>query len=622
MAGGDPDAEVGRRAGGPDGSAPEADSDSDVPAGRQEADSTGSGQGGADSVGVPGEVGHVAGSGHRGAEPVGVLGGTAVGRLPGPDRERTTRRSPNPVRFVASTKAATEPPTASITTPPPTSRLVALKDLAQETAATTAAAWHGPSGRHLRLATRAGAHAALAAIAGWLAAVAVCLTVWLVSAPDTSGFTGPLHVAAQLWLVAHHAGLAIPAGRFGLAPLGFTVLVVVALLLAAVGPIASLTQLAYVSLGTATGYILAAALICAGAATSDVHPDVAQALLAAFCFGVAVPILGHWGLVVRRLPAWVQDASRAAIAASAVLLAGAAGLLAVSLAAHLPGRYWPQGFGDACGMFLLVLAVLPNALVWAIAYLLGPGFAVGTSTSVAYLDVHTGRMPAFPLLQAVPGGQTPYALALLAIPVGAGVALGILVARADWPLREAVRATATAVAAVSLALGLLATLSGGPIAGGRMATLGPSGWQTAAATAIVLGVTAAAVVLLPSARRASERGLLSVRRGVGAGWTERRLAVGHLRVAVRERLRRTEVGGGLAVPEQDDDDQPEQGRDAVHDLVGDAEGGEELDEDGQDTDPEEDGGQDPAPVAADAADEGHPEPHATAEQRDHDRDGD
>ena len=57
------------------------------------------------------------------------------------------------------------------------------------------------------------------------------------------------------------------------------------------------------------------------------------------------------------------------------------------------------------------------------------------------------------------------------------------------------RALSAAALVVALLAGLAATLSGGPLAGGRMATLGPSGWRTAAATLLLLGVTAAVVVL-------------------------------------------------------------------------------------------------------------------------------
>jgi hypothetical protein len=516
-------------------------------------------------------------------------------------------------------------------------------------------AWQGPRGRDLRLAGRAAAHAALAAVASWLAAVAVCLTVWLVSAPDTSGVLGPLRVAGQLWLVAHHVSLALPAGRIALAPLGFTALLVVALLHAAVGPITRAAQLPYAALGSATGYSAAAALIAMGAATGDVRPDAGQAVLAAACFGALVPTATHWRRVLGLgFPAWTVDAARAAACSLAVLLGGGAALLACSLVAHdffgvggVIGGIgngsanpvsdgWPNRFADAVGIFLLALALFPNAIAWATAYLSGPGFAVGTATGVGPFGVRVGPVPSFPLLTAVPTTSTyPYALVLLAVPVAAGICLGMMIRSARRTLRDSLRATGAATTAAALAVGLLATLSGGPLAGGRMATLGPSGWRAAAATLVLLGVTAGVVVVLPdlalAVRRLSVRGLLVSVRSRLAGWSglavgrllavRRLLPVGgllsvrRLAVRVRERLRPVEVGAGLAVPHEDDRQEADDQDRRVDEL---REDGEvrvaEVDDAAEATYAEEDTGDDPAPVVPGTADEGHPQPQARADQ--------
>ena len=380
----------------------------------------------------------------------------------------------------------------------------ALRDLAAEWGEVLAVAWNGPHGRDVRLAARAGAHAALAAIATWLAAVTLCVTVWLVSAPDTSGLSGPLRVGGQLWLLSHHAALDVPAGRMALAPLGFTALVVLALWQTAVAPIARPAQLAYTAFGAATGYCLVAALVAAGAATSDVRPDTAQAVLFAVLFGALVPTAARWRRIAGfcDLPDWASTAARAGAAAGAVLVGGGALTLAGTMVAHLPEPGWPRGIADAVGMFLLSLAVLPNALAWSASYVLGPGFAVGTGTGVSVLSAKVGALPVFPMLGALPrdGGRlSPYSLAFLVLPVAAGAVLALVVLRAgERPLGERVRALSAGAVAVALLSGLVAALSGGPLAGGRMATLGPSGWRTAVAAFVLLGATAAIVVLTPS----------------------------------------------------------------------------------------------------------------------------
>ncbi|MFL6115264.1 MAG: DUF6350 family protein, partial [Catenulispora sp.] len=224
----------------------------------------------------------------------------------GPDRSWVAEQ------LAAARAAEPEPPAPSLSE--------ALRDLAAECAATLAAAWTGPYGRDLRLAARAGVHAALAAVATWLAALTLCVPVWLVSAPDTAGVGAPLRVAGQLWLLGHHAALDVPAGRLAMAPLGFTVLLVLALWHTAAAPIARPVHIAYTAFGAATGYCLVAALVAAGAATDDVHPDTAQAVVFAVLFGALVPTAARWRHIVEFcvLPAWVPTAARAAAAAAAV----------------------------------------------------------------------------------------------------------------------------------------------------------------------------------------------------------------------------------------------------------------------------------------------------------------
>ncbi|MEZ0107098.1 hypothetical protein ABH920_001089 [Catenulispora sp. EB89] len=495
----------------------------------------------------------------------------------------------------------------------------ALRELAADWGETLLVAWNGPYGRDLRLAARAGAHAALAAIATWLAAVTMCVAVWLVSAPNTAGITGPLRVGGQLWLLGHHAALDVPAGRIALAPLGFTALVVFALWQTAVAPVDRPVHLAYTAFGAATGYCLVAALVASGAATGDVHPDTAQAVLFAVLFGALVPTAARWRRIAGfcDAPRWVSTAARAAATAGAVLIGGGALALAGTLIAHLPEAGWPRGIADVVGMFLLSLAVLPNAVAWSASFVLGPGFAVGTGTGVSVLSAKVGALPVFPLLGALPRNGSrifPYDLAFLVLPVLAGVALALVVTRAGHhALGDRVRALSAAAVVVALLAGLAATLSGGPLAGGRMATLGPSGWRTAAATLLLLGVTAAAVVLAPP--------LLLAVRGLSGLPVGRLLpglrGVGRLlhAVAVLRPRRRAEVGPGLALPDEYDRQQADQQGGDRADLVDDRDPavGQVADA-AQDADAEEDGGDDAGVVVPAAGGQGHPEPEPGADE--------
>jgi hypothetical protein len=148
-------------------------------------------------------------------------------------------------------------------------------------------------------------------------------------------------------------------------------------------------------------------------------------------------------------------------------------------------------------------------VAWSASFVLGPGFAVGTGTGVSILTTKLGALPVFPMLHGLPRDGSrlvPYGLAFLALPVLAGVTLALVVLRGRHREPGArMRAAGTATVAVALAAGLVATMSGGPLAGGRMATLGPSGWRTAAATLLLLGVSAAGVVLAPPSAQALRR---------------------------------------------------------------------------------------------------------------------
>ena len=77
---------------------------------------------------------------------------------------------------------------------------------------------------------------------------------------------------------------------------------------------------------------------------------------------------------------------------------------------------------------------VPNAVIWAISFTLGPGFAFGTGTVVAPAGSALGTLPAFPMLAALPAGLHPavppaLSAAMLAMPYVAGAFGGLLVAR-------------------------------------------------------------------------------------------------------------------------------------------------------------------------------------------------
>ncbi len=65
------------------------------------------------------------------------------------------------------------------------------------------------------------------------------------------------------------------------------------------------------------------------------------------------------------------------------------------------------GIGGGILLAALCLLYVPTAAVWGLAYVVGPGFAVGAGTSVSVGGTDLGAVPAFPLLAALPAGAGP-----------------------------------------------------------------------------------------------------------------------------------------------------------------------------------------------------------------------
>lgn len=239
--------------------------------------------------------------------------------------------------------------------------------------------------------------------------------------------------------------------------------------------------------------------------------------------------------VPARVPAWARPdggaaaVRMAALAAGAGLVASGAAVLAVAAvvdAVDGSGQAMAAlGVGPAAvaGLVLLSVALLPNAVVWGAAYALGPGFAVGEGTAVAPGGTVLGPVPDFPLfaLVAEPGAGG-WRLAACLLPALAGVAPALLLGRAaaEGATRPGARATdgrpsgagapwhpvATGVAVLAAALltgaaaAVLGWLSGGALAGGRMAQLGPVPWWTGLAAAGWVAAVAVPGALLVRAR--------------------------------------------------------------------------------------------------------------------------
>jgi hypothetical protein len=366
----------------------------------------------------------------------------------------------------------------------------------------------------------AGGKAALAAAAAGLAAlVMLCLIGW-VTAPRLGaggGLAGVLRAAGVLWLVAHHVEVTVRGvGRIGLLPLGL-VLLPAALLeragrwLARVGHVRRLRDVGYAALSIALPYALFTGAVAVASRTPFAAPSLWEAI--ADGFGIALLAggfgaargLAPWRKLAGLVPPRPRSVLLGMLTALAVLAGFGALLDAVSLGVHLSAYKQAvvaldPGFGGSALLLLAGLSYLPNSVIWAVAYMLGPGFAFGLGTAVSPSGSALGAVPAFPLLAALPVGAKaafpPWiGFFVLVMPYLAGGLAGLMTVRiAPTPAYEAAPLWGLLTGSLAAAVvGFGAKLSGGPLGAGRLASVGPSGAQSGLVAALEVGVTAAIV---------------------------------------------------------------------------------------------------------------------------------
>ncbi len=364
-----------------------------------------------------------------------------------------------------------------------------------------------------------GAIAAGAAAATGMAVLTLLVLVGWIAAPHAglglTGLSGVFRVAAALWLIGHHVGFTLHgAGRIGLLPLGLVLLPGAALWRAGqwvvrTGEITRLRYVGYAALALAAPYALIAGGLALATRAAPARSSLPQAVLSGFLLALIAGGLGGarslapWGQLGGLLPARLRSVVTGLAGALAVLFGAGALLAGLALASHLGQFRSMNGLLDpgliGGGLLLLAqLAYLPNAVIWAISFMLGPGFAFGSGTVVAPTGAALGQLPAFPLLAALPqgvhGAAPSWLSALaLALPYLAGGVAGLLLARAaPTPSLEAAPVWGFGCGVLTgCVLGGLAAFAGGSLGDGRLAAVGPSPWQVGLVAALEIGVAAA-----------------------------------------------------------------------------------------------------------------------------------
>jgi hypothetical protein len=364
----------------------------------------------------------------------------------------------------------------------------------------------------------AGGKAALAAGGGGLAVLVTLTLIGWITAPHVGlggGLAGVLRSAGLLWLVAHHVEVSVRgAGRIGLLPIGLVLLPAVLLERAGrwmtqAGHVTRLAQVGPAAVSIALPYALFAGVVALASGTAVAAPSLWQAVMMGFLIALlaggfgAARGLAPWRGLARRIPPRPQSVLLGMLAALAVLTVFGAVLAAASLLIHLSAykaavAALSPGIGGSVLLVLASICYLPNSVIWAVAYALGPGFSFGLGTAVTPAGSALGAIPAFPMLATLPVGDKAafpawLGFLVLAVPYLAGVLAGLVTVRiAPTPALEAAPLwgllTGTLTAVV---IGCCAHFSGGPLGAGRLASVGPAGGETGLVAVLEIGVTAA-----------------------------------------------------------------------------------------------------------------------------------
>jgi hypothetical protein len=330
-------------------------------------------------------------------------------------------------------------------------------------------------------------------------------------------------VAGRLWLLAQGGSVDLPSGPLRLAPLLLTAGIAWGLSSAGrwvvhagnVTGAAAAGRAVGILVGVHTGITaLAGALLDAtGGGIGLVRPLVGAAVLALLAVGAGVGReSGVLDSALQRLPLAVGPLLRGLLAGSLTALGLCTAVVAVAVAsdaagyAALAASLGGAGAG-AVGLLALGLLLLPNASAAALGLSAGPGFVVGSGTSISVHGVTLGSVPALPLFAALPDTQAVPLLAFASqvVPAVAGlVAGGALGRRLPDAAGGAVLAGLWGVLAgllLGVAAAAAAWVGGGSLGDGGLDVVGAPPLATGIAVAAQAGI-AAAVAAAVARRRA------------------------------------------------------------------------------------------------------------------------
>ena len=344
--------------------------------------------------------------------------------------------------------------------------------------------------------------AALAVAVGVGLCMAVALLGWFFADTGAHGNTlDALRVGGVAWVFGLGGSADTTIGHVGLTPLGLTLIEVIVVVRCArwgwrrseVGEDLPSPRMLGIAWGSFVGvFVVFAIVLLEVMAPSSFAPSLPGTFGSALLIGAggsacgALLESGRFAALWLRAPMLLRSVIRVSVRAACGVVAVAFAVVAISMAISFSNAgdaytALKLGFGDALMLTVVCALALPNAVGFAIAYLAGPGFAMGTGTSVTVSSVSLIALPPFPTVAALPdpGSQPGWLIVLLFVPGLCALVAAARVQR-DFAGEEGwdqilLRGLAGGALA-GLVVSIFAALSGGPLGNHRLSEIGAGFW--------------------------------------------------------------------------------------------------------------------------------------------------
>ena len=327
----------------------------------------------------------------------------------------------------------------------------------------------------------------------------IALLAWATAGSATGNTGDPLRAALWIWIGAHSIpfDLSLPpsglAGHLSYLPLGALIFPVLAIRNGVARTIERLDNdsslVGAARAAFAVGYTLFALAAAFFSKTDSIRPVWYFAIIYVLPFTLICAAtvgrrvaLGQGFLYGSRIIALLLGISS--------IVFGILLLLNISMVKNLTTVLQPGIFG---GFLLLLLNILyiPNAVVSTLAYFSGVGFAVGSGTLVSPTSFRLNKIPAMPLLGALPENKSLIALIGVLVIVAAGALL------VTWTISLNQRVLVQSYLVAVLLAAFVGYSGSGALITDAMSAVGVSTWKFTLAIAVQLGLGAALAIYLP-----------------------------------------------------------------------------------------------------------------------------